>query len=57
LSHLERNRNAKIAEALRQAGIDIALREGRLRVSPHLHNSSADIDRLTDALEALARSS
>ena len=57
LSHLEPNRNAEIAEALRQAGIDIALREGRLRVSPHLHNSSADIDRLTDALEALARSS
>jgi cysteine desulfurase / selenocysteine lyase len=32
--------------ALRDAGFVIALREGRIRVAPHLLNSTADIDRL-----------
>ena len=50
LSRRDRLRNAEVHETLRDAEIDIALREGRLRVSPHLHNSSEDIDRLTDAL-------
>lgn len=54
LSHRDGNRNAEIHGALREEGIDIALREGRLRVSPHLHNSSADIDRLTEALARLS---
>jgi cysteine desulfurase / selenocysteine lyase len=57
LSHRQRSRNGEIVDALRRARIDIALREGRLRVSPHLHNSIGDIDRLVDALEAVATSS
>jgi cysteine desulfurase/selenocysteine lyase len=54
LSHRDSGRNAEIHGALREAGIEIALREGRLRVSPHLHNSSADIDRLTEELARLS---
>lgn len=40
----------KIAESLEKRGIIIALREGRLRVSPHFYNTTADIDRMVDAL-------
>jgi cysteine desulfurase/selenocysteine lyase len=36
---------ARRHRALADAGVDLALREGRLRVSPHLFNSAADIDR------------
>jgi selenocysteine lyase/cysteine desulfurase len=52
LSHREPARNPAVHAALKEAGIEVALREGRLRVSPHLHNAPADID---GALEALAR--
>jgi len=34
------------------ARVDVALRRGRLRVSPHLDNTEADLDR---ALEVLGR--
>jgi len=44
-SHRDRARNRAIHAGLSQAGIDIALRGGLLRVSPHLHNSSGDITR------------
>jgi cysteine desulfurase/selenocysteine lyase len=54
LSHRDSGRNAQIHGALREAGIEIALREGRLRVSPHLYNSAADIDRLTEELARLS---
>ena len=54
LSHPDRERNAEIYSSLRGAGIDIALREGRLRISPHLHNSAGDIDLLSETLVALA---
>lgn len=39
-------------EQLDGAGIDIAYREGNLRLSPHLFNTTADIDRALDALLA-----
>ena len=38
-------------ERLREAGIDIALRQGALRISPHLYNTTEDIDRLLEALD------
>jgi len=44
-SHRDRERNRSVHAALAQAGIDIALRGGLLRLSPHLHNSSRDIAR------------
>jgi cysteine desulfurase/selenocysteine lyase len=54
LSHRDVSRNPSIHTALRKAGIDIALREGDLRISPHLYNSLAEIDRVTDALISCA---
>lgn len=39
-------------EQLDGAGIDVAYREGNLRLSPHLFNTTADIDRALDALLA-----
>jgi cysteine desulfurase/selenocysteine lyase len=44
-------RNRVLFERLAAAGVDAAFRRGRLRVSPHLYNTEADIDR---ALEVLA---
>jgi selenocysteine lyase/cysteine desulfurase len=37
---------AALFEKLQKAGIVVALREGALRISPHLYNSERDIDRL-----------
>lgn len=54
LSHRDPARNGVVHAALRDAGVDIALREGNLRISPHLHNSAADIDRLSEALLGLS---
>lgn len=50
LTHRDRDRNAQVHQALRTAGVDIALRGGNLRISPHLHNTAADIERVLDAL-------
>jgi selenocysteine lyase/cysteine desulfurase len=51
LSHADPERNAAIHAALAAAGVDVSLRAGALRLSPHVHNTVADIDR---ALAALA---
>jgi cysteine desulfurase/selenocysteine lyase len=40
------------ARHLRAAGVDVAERVGALRLSPHLHNTTSDIDRALDALAA-----
>jgi selenocysteine lyase/cysteine desulfurase len=37
----------------RSPGIDIALRDGKLRFSPHPHNSAADVDRVLQSLHEL----
>lgn len=50
LTHREPARNPAIFERLRDAGLDVALRRGDLRVSPHLHNTTDDVDRLVSAL-------
>jgi selenocysteine lyase/cysteine desulfurase len=39
-----------IAAFLRHHGVDVAQRAGQLRVSPHVHNTRADIDTLVDLL-------
>ena len=52
VSHRQAERNSAISEALLHAGIDLSLREGQLRFSPHLYNTEDEIDR---ALEVLAR--
>jgi cysteine desulfurase / selenocysteine lyase len=44
-------RNPPLHEALTAAGVDVAFRRGRLRVSPHLYNTEADIDRALEVLD------
>jgi cysteine desulfurase / selenocysteine lyase len=44
--------NRPLHERLTAAGVDVAFRRGLLRVSPHLYNTEADVDR---ALEVLHR--
>jgi selenocysteine lyase/cysteine desulfurase len=43
--------NRSLHEALAAAGVDVAFRRGRLRVSPHLYNTEADIDRALEILD------
>ena len=45
-SHRDPTRNGSLHEALDAAGIDLSLRNGALRLSPHLYNEPADIDRV-----------
>jgi cysteine desulfurase / selenocysteine lyase len=37
-------------QRLARAGVDVAVREGNLRIAPHLHNTLADADRLLTEL-------
>jgi selenocysteine lyase/cysteine desulfurase len=37
---------------LLEAGFDVAVREGNLRISPHLHNSQEEVANLVEALSA-----
>lgn len=41
---------AGLVQALRDDGIHVAVRGDSIRVSPHLHNTEADLNRLLDAL-------
>lgn len=54
VSHRDAARNEEVYRELREEGVDIALRRGLLRLSPHFYNTAADIDR---ALSALRKSS
>jgi cysteine desulfurase / selenocysteine lyase len=45
LSDRVEERNTTLYERLSAAGIHVALRAGRLRLSPHLYNTNADVDR------------
>jgi cysteine desulfurase / selenocysteine lyase len=51
VGHHQEAGSAGLQRRLAAAGVDVALRAGQLRLSPHLYNTEADIDR---ALEALA---
>jgi cysteine desulfurase/selenocysteine lyase len=46
-------RTAELFEHLRAGGVDVALRKGRLRLSPHFYNGVDDVDQ---ALGLLASS-
>ncbi len=52
-SHKDRARNPGIHRALREAGIDISLRNGVLRFAPHVYNAQADIDRALETLRGV----
>jgi selenocysteine lyase/cysteine desulfurase len=53
-SHRHSERNPGIYESLHDQGVDIALRRGNLRFSPHLYNTTEEIDQALDALAAAA---
>lgn len=50
LSHREPQRNAALRDRLRSHGIEVALRRGCLRISPHLYNTEEDIRQLLEEL-------
>jgi cysteine desulfurase / selenocysteine lyase len=52
IRHPNPHRTPATAAALTTAGIDIAERAGSLRVSPHLYNTTSDIDRVLAVLHA-----
>ena len=52
VSHRDPARNREIRERLAADGIFLAVREGNLRLSPHLYNGADDIDRALAALNA-----
>jgi selenocysteine lyase/cysteine desulfurase len=45
ISHKERDRNPSLAETLKRHGVDVAYRRGDIRLSPHLYNTTKDINR------------
>lgn len=53
LTHREGERNREIFDRLKREGIDISLREGNLRVSPHLYNTVDEIDALLSTLSSV----
>ena len=50
VTHRDASRNRAAHAALRRAGVDVAMRMGMLRLSPHVYNDDTDIDRALDAL-------
>jgi cysteine desulfurase / selenocysteine lyase len=50
VSAADARRNEEIHQRLAEAGIDTALRAGNIRLSPHLYNGFAEIDRAADVL-------
>jgi cysteine desulfurase / selenocysteine lyase len=54
ISHKDPDRNPRVMEMLARARLDVALREGNIRVSPHLYNSSYDIEALLQVLASAA---
>ncbi len=52
-SHKNRGNNSLILKKLSQENIFIAMREGFLRLSPHLFNNDFDIIKLTSALKTM----
>jgi cysteine desulfurase / selenocysteine lyase len=52
LGHRQEGRTPLLHRRLAEAGVDVALRRGRLRVSPHPYNTEADVDRALEVLDA-----
>lgn len=52
-SHRDATENDRIYAGLVDRGVSVAVREGRLRVAPHIYNSSDDIGRLLEGLSDL----
>ncbi len=52
-TNVNQTRNAEIQQALAEKNIYIAVREGYLRLSPHIYNNFDDVDILTKELNSL----
>lgn len=50
--HHQPDRTSELHRRLADAGVDVAFRRGHLRVSPHLYNTAADIDRALEVLDS-----
>jgi cysteine desulfurase / selenocysteine lyase len=48
--HRQPGRISELHRRLTAAGVDVAFRRGNLRISPHLYNTPADIDRALEVL-------
>ena len=53
ISHHDPTCNDEIQMKLRDAGIEAAYRKGKLRFSPHLYNTSTDIEKTLAVLNAV----
>jgi cysteine desulfurase / selenocysteine lyase len=49
--HRRPGRTPELYRRLEAAGVDVAFRRGQLRVSPHLYNTEADLDRALEVLD------
>ena len=47
-----REKTAELYQKLRKENVVVSLREGNIRVSPHLYNTERDIDRLISVITA-----
>ena len=52
MTHRDSARNQDFHRLLAEEGIDVSLREGNLRISPHLYDTSEEIDALLDVLNS-----
>ena len=53
ISHRDQNMNKKIYDSLKRNGVDMALREGNLRISPHIFNQEKDLEKLLELLKSI----
>ena len=53
ISHTDQNINNKVYDLLKSNGVDIALREGNLRIAPHIFNQKSDLEKLLELLKSI----
>jgi selenocysteine lyase/cysteine desulfurase len=51
-SHIDGAKNKEVQKFLEEKKIYIAVREGFLRVSPHIYNNYSDAEQLAEALNS-----
>jgi cysteine desulfurase/selenocysteine lyase len=51
VGHRQPGRTPGLHRRLAAAGVDVAFRRGQLRLSPHLYNTEADVDRALEVLD------
>lgn len=50
ITYMKPDLNPQIIQTLQLEGIDVSLREGNIRISPHVYNTSEDLDRTLSIL-------